>query len=195
MYYVSVEVPSGLFIGVDASVNYFSRSFAQFVNAGSVPGKSIYETPTAMAGSDLSTFLTTGSNAAAAFPFSGNAYYIDSAFYDRFSEISSVALLMSKNVVSSIINTSATNNIGKSNIYPNPATAGSVTVDVALNQKSSKVVYRLTDLIGRTLYTEVHNDVLNEKYEINTAKYATGTYYLMIITDNGFDNKKISIQN
>ena len=194
-YYVSVEVPSGLFIGVDASVNYFSRSFAQFVNAGSVPGKSIYETPTAMAGSDLSTFLTTGSNAAAAFPFSGNAYYIDSAFYDRFSEISSVALLMSKNVVSSIISTSATNNIGKSNIYPNPATAGSVTVDVALNQKSSKVVYRLTDVIGRTLYTEVHNDVLNEKFEINTAKYATGTYYLMIITDNGFDNKKISIQN
>lgn len=193
-YYVAVEVPASLFIGVDESVNFFSRCYAQWVNAGSVPGKSIWETATGLATTDFTTFTATPTNAAAAFPFSGNAFFIDSSFYDRYNEISSIALIMSKNPTS-IFNYTNNNNIGTAKIYPNPSTQGSVTVDVALNQKNNKVVYRLTDILGRTLYSEVHNDVLNEKFEINTSQYANGTYYLMIITDNGLDNKKISIQN
>ncbi|MDI9320414.1 MAG: T9SS type A sorting domain-containing protein [Phycisphaerales bacterium] len=193
-YFVAVEVPAPLFIGVDKSVNFFTRSYAQWVNAGSIPGKSVWETPTALVTTDILTFNTTATNVAAPFPFSGNAFFIDSSFYDRFNEISSVALIMSKSPTS-ILNYTNTNNIGTAKIYPNPSTQGSVTVDVALTQKSNKVVYRLTDILGRTLYSEVHNDVLKEKFEINTSQYANGTYYIMIITDNGLDNKKITIQN
>ena len=58
-----------------------------------------------------------------------------------------------------------------------------------------QVVYRLTDAIGRTLYTETHKNVLNEKFEMNTSNFPTGNYFLMVITDNGFDVKKVTIQN
>lgn len=195
-YYVAVEVPAPLFIGVNEGNSFFTRGYAQWVNAGSVPGKFINETATGIAVSDVSTFFGDPLNYAAPFPFAGgNAVNVDSIFYDRFNEISSVALLMSKDIPSSINTMATANNFGAAVVYPNPATKGSMTVEVALATKSNKVVYRITDVLGRTLFTEVHNNVQNEKFEINTASFATGNYYLMIITDNAFDNKKITIQN
>jgi hypothetical protein len=195
-YYVAVEVPAPLFIGVDEGLSFFTRGYAQWRNAGSIPGKLVNETATGLAVSDNSTFFGNPLNDAAPYPFSGNAYYIDSAFYDRFNEISSVALLMSSyKPTLSINNLASANNFGSSSVYPNPATKGSITVDVALAQKSKNVVYRITDVLGKTIYSELHNDVQNEKFEINTANFASGNYYLMIITDNALDNKKITIQN
>ncbi len=193
-YYVAVEVPAPLFIGVDESMSYFSRSFAQWKNGGSIPGALINETATGLATSDNGTFFGTATNIAAPFPFAGNALFIDSVFFDRWNEIAAIALHTSKSKLS-INGFKSSNNFGSANIYPNPATKGTITVDVALSQKSKNVVYRITDVVGRTLYNETHNDVLNEKFEINTAKFTSGNYYLMIITDNGFDNKKITIQN
>lgn len=192
-YYVAVEVPQPLFIGMDATASPFTRPYAQFKNDGGIPGKLVYETSTGLAASDLPTFFTDTANIAFPFPFAGNSLRIDSAFYDRYNEVPAIALLMSKDIPTGISNVQKS--IGTSNVYPNPATQGSLTVDVALNQKSNKVVYRITDMIGRTLYSEVHNNVLNEKFQMSTAKFATGNYMLMIITDNGFDTKKVTIQN
>jgi hypothetical protein len=194
-YYVAVEVPAPLFIGVNEGMSFFTRGYAQWKNAGSVPGKLVNETSTALVVSDNSTFFGDPNNNAAPYPFAGNVFFIDSVFYDRFNEISSVALLMSSYKPTASINNVSGNNFGTALIYPNPATKGTMTVDVSLAQKSDKVVYRITDVVGRTLYTEVHNDVLNEKFEINTSNFITGNYYLMIITDKGFNNKKITIQN
>lgn len=194
-YYVAVEVPAPLFIGVNEGMSYFTRGYAQWTNAGSVPGKLVNETATALTVSDFSTFFGDPTTIAVPYPFAGNVLYIDSVFYDRFNEISSVALIMSSYKASSINTLSTANNFGSAIVYPNPATKGSMTVDVALAAKSNKVVYRITDILGRTMYTEVHNNVQNEKFEINTASFASGNYYLMIISDNAFDNKKITIQN
>lgn len=202
-YYVAVEVPNPLFVGMDGTTSSFTRSYAQFKNLGSVPGQSIFETATGIAtqrtGTGLPTFndfAANDTNIVIPYPFNGttgNSFFVDSVLYDNFDMIPAIALIMHptggsiKNVVNAPI--------GTTKIYPNPSTQGTVTVDVALAQKSSKVVYKITDLMGRTLYTEVHKDITNEKFEINTAKYATGNYFLMIITENGFENNKITIQN
>lgn len=191
-YYVAVEVPTPLFLGVDESFSYFTRSYAQFKNEGSIPGKFIYETPTALATEDFTTFTGNPDNFAVPFPFSGNAIRIDSAFYDRFNEISSVALLMSKTKPSSI-KTSA-KSIGNFNVYPNPVSTGSLTVNIALDQKSDKVMYKIIDLVGRSVYTELHENVQHETFTINTSGIAPGNYLLTVVTDKGIEARKLTIQ-
>lgn len=199
-YYAVVEVPVSTFIGMDESVNFFSRSYAQYRAMGSKPGAGISDNAIGAFFNDNGTFVSIDSNSLFPFPFAGSAtvpsniFNVDSVFYDKADMVPSIALITSKEKKTASIS-DVVKSIGTTNIYPNPATKGSMTVNVALNKNSNSVVYRLTDAIGRTLYTETHKNVLNEKFEMNTSNYPTGNYFLMVITDNGFDVKKVTIQN
>lgn len=194
-YFIAVDVPAPLFIGIDESMSFFTRSFAQWRNAGSVPGKLVDETSTGLYTADFTTFTSAITNSAAPYPFAGNAFYIDSVFYDRFNEIPSVALLMSKDKPTGSVNQQMVNQLGETNIFPNPAQNGKFTVQVALDKTYNKVVYRLADVMGRTVYTETHQNVQNEQFEVNTSQLASGVYYFMVATESGLISKKVTIQN
>lgn len=197
-YYAVVEVPVTSFIGMDESVNFFSRSYAQYKAMGSKPGAGISDNAIGAWFNDNGNFTSTATNSAFPYPFAAsatvasNVYNVDSVFYDKADMVPAIALIVPNRTLSI---PTVSKSIGTTNIYPNPATKGSMTINVALDKNSSSVVYRLTDAIGRTLYTETHKNVLNEKFEMNTSNYPTGNYFLMVITDNGFDVKKVTIQN
>lgn len=199
-YYAVVEVPVTSFIGMDESVNFFSRSYAQYKVMGSKAGAGISDNAIGAWFNDNGNFTSTATNSAFPFPFAAsatiasNVYNVDSVFYDKADMVPAIALITSKDKKSASIS-NIVKSIGTTNIYPNPATKGSMTVNVALDKNSNSVVYRLTDAIGRTLYTETHKNVLNDKFDMNTSNYPTGNYFLMITTDHGFDVKKVTIQN
>jgi hypothetical protein len=199
-YYAVVEVPVTSFIGMDESINFFSRSYAQYKNLGSKDGAGIIDNAIGAFFNDNGNFNSTATNTAFPFPFAAsatvpsNVFHVDSVFYDKADMVPAIALITSKQKKSASIS-GIVKSIGSTTIYPNPATKGSMTVNIALENNSNSVVYRLTDAIGRTMYTETHKNVLKEQFEMNTANYPTGNYFLMIITDNGFDVKKVTIQN
>lgn len=199
-YYAVVEVPVTSFIGMDESVNFFSRSYAQYKAMGSKPGAGISDNAIGAFFNDNGNFTSTATNSAFPFPFAAsatvasNVFNVDSVFYDKADMVPAIALITSKDKKTASIS-NIVKSIGTTTIYPNPATKGSMTVNVALVKNSNSVVYRLTDAIGRTVYTETHKNVLNDKFEMNTSNHPSGNYFLMIITDNGFDVKKVTIQN
>ncbi len=191
-YYIGVEVPASLFIGIDESNSFFTRGYAQWMLGGAKPGAFVYETAVGLTTSDFATFTSTATNTLAPYPFSGNALYIDSAFYDRFNEVPSIALHMSKDTSTSIKNLINTFN-GTTSVYPNPA-ADNINIELSLKEMSSKVNYRLTDLMGKTVIDLTHSNVLNEKFTMNLNGISSGNYYLLIVTDKGLDVKKVTVK-
>ena len=185
---------------MDESINFFSRSYGQYKAMGSKPGAGISDNAIGAWFNDNGNFTTTATNSAFPFPFgasatvASNVYNVDSVFYDKADMVPAIALITSKDKKTASIS-NIVKSIGTTTIYPNPATKGSMTVNVALDKNSNSVVYRLTDAIGRTLFTETHKNVLNDKFDMNTSNYPTGNYFLMITTDHGFDVKKVTIQN
>lgn len=193
-YYITVEVPAMLFIGIDGSISPFTRTFAQWKLAGSKPGSFVNETSGGIYTSDFATFTSDAASSVAPYPFSGNGYYIDSAFYDRNNEIPAITLLMSKEKVNGVKIIESTNNQSFATVFPNPA-QNEINVEVALNKVNNNVTYRITDILGRSVYSETHKNIQNEKFTINTSNIANGNYYLLIVGDNNTtDVKKITIQ-
>jgi hypothetical protein len=198
-YYVEVEVPTTCFIGMDQSINFYSRSFAQHKNIAAAPATGIYDNAVGFFNSDNDTYIATATNSLAPYPFSstaayGNNFNVDSIFFDKYNEVPSIAFLLSSAKPSSIKNVPS-KEIGDVNIYPNPAVNGTTTVDIKLAAKSNKVVYKITDVLGHSVYTEVHDNILNDNFQLNTSKYSSGNYYLIIATDDNFAVRKLTIQN
>lgn len=196
-YWTAVECPSTCFIGMDRAISYYTRSFSQFLVGGSVAGGGIDDNAELAVYTDRSTLEGDPANTPWSFPFSvtaayGSVYFVDSIFYDRYNEIPATALILSTTPVS-IKDVQPTSGIGSVELYPNPAST-SATVDVNLDKTSSRVIYKLIDAVGRTVYTETHRDVKNEQFTLNTANYASGTYYLFVVTDNGTTSRKITVQ-
>lgn len=82
-------------------------------------------------------------------------------------------------VVNSAVNELADAGFG---LYPNP-TNGMVTVDVSSIQ-SSKLTIKVTDLVGREVYSAGRDMMVKTTY-INTQSWPAGTYVVTITTDSG----------
>lgn len=193
-YWAAVESPNTCYIGMDKAINYYTRSYAQFVAGGSVPMQTTMDHAELALYTDKATMQTNPGQTLINFPFSattayGNVFFVDSIFYDKYNEIPAISVLLTKNTLGV---SNVKKNIGQVDIYPNPA-VNNTTVAVNLDKMSKKVLYKLIDGMGRTVYTETHSNVQNEKLSLNTNGYAAGNYYLFIVTDDGSAVKKISV--
>ncbi len=73
---------------------------------------------------------------------------------------------------------------GSVSIMPNPA---SELVSIALDfaELASTVEVNLLDITGRTLSTEIYNNVQQETVTMNVSQYAAGTYFVHVRTEEG----------
>lgn len=183
-YWVCVQSPSDCYIGVDQSVSYFTRSYAQSQLTGyqDFPEGAFYNDQTVLTGNTL----------VYNFPFGGNSIYIDSTFYDRYYEIPAVALLMSKDKANVGVGHTAPS-VGQLNLYPNPAN-NQIDVDLDLVKQSGNVGLRLLDVVGRVVYTADYSNVKKDHFTISTGSLPTGTYHLFVTTDTGYLSRKVIVQ-
>ena len=192
-YWAASQVPAnGVYLGMDRTTSYFTRSYVQSQNG-------VMDFPeAAFLGGDASTLVGDPNNGAVNFPFGGgvgSGVYIDSTYFDRYSETPAIALYLSKNKID---RTAVTNvkgsSIGTASIAPNPAVGGYFTVNVNLDKKADRVAYRLIDGMGKFVRDIVHNNVKEESFQVSTSGLAAGNYYLIIDDGKGSMLKKIVVQ-
>jgi len=189
-YWMSVEAPPTAFVGMDKSSSYFSRAYGFFIAGGAKPASATADI------AEIATFQAVEDTRAndsfsfANYPFSGNAYYIDSVQFDKYNEVPALALHMFKNPPLSVANVNK--NLGNVALFPNPA-KGSTNVSVELTKASKKVAYKVIDAVGRGIYAETHTNVQNEQFTLDVSGYAPGAYYLLIASDNGVAFRKFTV--
>jgi hypothetical protein len=187
-YWTSVQATSNCFIGVDNHQSYFTRSFIQSQQNG------YPDMPELLWTQDYGNLSGSGT-ALAPFPFGGNAYNIDSTFYDRFYYIPNIALHLSKNEVPKVgVNEVVGSDIGKLKVFPSPATT-QINIDLKLNSRSAKAEYRLLDISGKVVYKLDRNNVQNDAFAIPCDNIPSGIYYLAVFTENGQATEKVVIRH
>jgi hypothetical protein len=68
-------------------------------------------------------------------------------------------------------------------IYPNPTTSDFATITFNLPEKGS-VTLEFIDAIGKVIWREVINEVLNQTFDFSVANYADGVYIVRMKTGN-----------
>jgi len=78
-------------------------------------------------------------------------------------------------------------------LMPNPA---SETVNIALdlNEAAETVQIHLLDIMGRTIQSEVHNNVKDQVFSMDVSKLVSGTYFVSVITDEGRKALKLTVK-
>jgi len=88
------------------------------------------------------------------------------------------------------------NNVAITNmsVYPNPATEGSATLGVSLNN-AQEVTVNVVNAIGQTVTSNVHNmNAGLNTVNINTANLGAGVYFVNVITENGMRTERLIVQ-
>lgn len=200
-YFLAVDVPAPLFMGMDESQSFFTRGYAQWLNGGAVLNAPIEETfggsgfvnSSSTGFGNFNDFTADDNNFVGPFPFSGSLMTMDSVFFDRYNQIPALAFVMSKNTKTSIGETAKS--IGKTSVYPNPAVGEQITVEVALDKMNKTVLYSLVDISGRSVFKETHNNVMNEKFQIPVKNIPAGTYIFIAAGEEGSSVHKLVIQH
>jgi hypothetical protein len=77
-------------------------------------------------------------------------------------------------------------------IYPNPATT---TVTIVLNEpKAANTLLQVLDQQGRWIFTQAIKQSDNQTITIDVSRWATGTYFVRIVTDKGAIVKKLILR-
>ncbi|MEE0991448.1 MAG: T9SS type A sorting domain-containing protein [Bacteroidales bacterium] len=73
-------------------------------------------------------------------------------------------------------------------VYPNPA-EDKATISVNGLMNATKIV--VSDMQGRILLSD---DMTESTYELNTSNYASGVYYIRIISGNAVNTQKLIVK-
>ncbi len=192
-YWVSLQASANCFIGMDYSTSFFTRSYIQQVM---IKNNDMPE----LLWNDDYTNLGGSSTALLPFPFGGNAYQIDSTFFDRFQYIPALAFHISKNQIGTVIPPSTSvgsevnTGIGSVTTFPNPA-AEDFNVAINLSEHQKSVAVRLLDVTGRIVWKKDLSDIKDVTLVVPSGGLPTGNYYLAIFGDNGHIVNKVSIKH
>ncbi len=191
-YWVSVQASNTCFIGMDYTTGFFTRSYIQklLLKNDDLPELLLVDDYSSLSGS---------STALLPYPFGGNAYQIDSTFFDRFYYIPALALHISKNQIGAVlpngVTTTGTNSgFGTLNIYPNPAN-DQLSVELKLNEVQNTVAIRLLDVTGKIVKKIDMKQTRGESFTISCSDIPAGNYYLAVFGDNGHTVNKVSIKH
>lgn len=191
-YWMSVTVPAGAFLGVDASSNYFTRSWSRWHSSSQI--REPYAPIHTADFQDLQGQPAT--QALLHFPFESYYFAVDSIRFSRQKDGLVPAVPMRLSLFTVDVD-EVENEIAQSNIielYPNPAT-DVVNVSVDLNGKTAeKINYVLLNGVGQEITRERHQNVTGkDKFTINTGEMAAGIYYILTDVDDEVTVKRFSI--
>lgn len=178
-YYLAIGVPTSHFLGADGITHPYPRVYGRFQqNPAMLDYNSLVITSP-----DVVSTSPDGANVPMPGTFSSFVNVVDSFNYSNTKGlIPSVAMIVDNNPIISVKNAPEATDF-KINLYPNPAKE-SLNVSLSLVSPSKKVTYTILDGLGRFVSKEVHNNVSNDNFAMNTSKLASGNYYLIVNTDN-----------
>lgn len=186
-YWVTVGVPLNTFLACDGTINYYVRSWAR---AKKTTNPALESYAPIYAGTD-GGFVSGTTEVPALFPFEANLE-IDSIRFaqQRKGTIPAVPLILSPHPV----NVKNVNNDQFFNIelFPNPASEV-LNVSVKLEEQVNEVYYTVIDGMGRRISQEVHSNVKEERYTLNTNSLAAGNYFLVINANDKTIMRKFSV--
>lgn len=199
-YVVLAEIPAPYYFGYDQSISTFTRAYGQFVAGGSKPGSAIADRDEAFRSSiDLTTMQADPANVFLNYPFGattatgGNSFFVDSIFYDKYNRTPAISFISSQYDLIKLSAATVTKaNIGTMEAFPVPS-SDKVTVTLNLDNMSRKVEVKLIDVMGRTFYTEIRNNVKTDRFDIDVNKLASGNYYILVNTEAGLMRKAITV--
>ncbi len=184
-YYVGAEMPSSSSVswslGCDGVNNCFPRTY------GRAKFNNYIEYSTPLIGGDRPSFILPNPADGISYTLFSSISFIRSAtdsstFTNQKGLIPNIALLTSNTLHNAAVKNVKTA-FEEFNLYPNPAT-NSITVSLGLDNASKEVVYTILNNMGQVVSAETRYNVTNDKYTYNTAKLASGNYY-MIVNANG----------
>lgn len=178
-YYLAVEVPASHFLGADGIMHPLPRIYGRFqINPRMLDYNSLV-----MGSIDDITTTPDGNYAPVPGTFSSFVNVVDSFNYSNTKGlIPAVAMIVNNNPTIAVPNVPAAANF-KINLYPNP-TKGNMQVSLSLQEPSKKVSYTIIDGLGRFVSKEVHNNVTEDNFSLNTSGLAAGNYFLVVNTDS-----------
>jgi hypothetical protein len=178
-YYLAIGVPGGHFLGSDGIMHPYPRVYGRYqINPAMIDYSNVVSTST-----DDITANPTSANTAIPGAFVAYVNSVDSFnFNNTRGMIPSVAMIANNNPVIDYVNPIAANNT-KVTLFPNPA-KDYVQVALSLENVSKKVTYTIIDGLGRFVSKEVHNNVKEENFTINTSKLPAGHYFFVVNTDD-----------
>jgi Secretion system C-terminal sorting domain len=91
----------------------------------------------------------------------------------------------------------STNNLteveAKINLFPNPVSS-MLTADVTLEEQTSSLIYSITDMQGRQIFSVEKNDIKQDVSEFNVQSLPVGIYNFNITTDKGIKTARFNVQ-
>jgi len=178
-YYLGIEVPSSHFLGADGIMHPLPRIYGRDLSVGVFDYSNMVQKST----DDISANPTVA-NLPVPGTYSNFIGYVDSFnFANTRGLIPAVAMIANNNPTIDEVNTVPAKVDTKVTLAPNPAKE-SMQVALTLEQASKTVTYTIIDGLGRFVSKEVHNNVKEETFSLNTSKLASGHYFLVVTTDS-----------
>jgi PA domain/Secretion system C-terminal sorting domain len=91
----------------------------------------------------------------------------------------------------------STNNLtdleAKVKLFPNPTTSV-ITADVTLAEQTTSLIYSITDMQGRQIFSVEKNNIKQDVSEFNVESLPVGIYNLNITTDKGIKTERFNVQ-
>jgi hypothetical protein len=197
-YVLLAEVPAPYYFGYDQSISTFTRAYGQYVAGGSKPGAAIADRDEVFRSNiDLTTMQADPENVFVNYPYGatatfGSNLFVDSIFYDKYNRTPAISLMSTKHELKLSAATVTKANVGTMEAFPVPA-SDKVTVTLNLDNMSKKVEIKLIDVVGRTFYSEVRNNVKSDRFDIDVNKLASGNYYILVNTEAGLLRRAITV--
>jgi hypothetical protein len=187
-YWVCTSLPTGFYLGVDGSTNYYVREYAR---TRLTPNTPYYEFFAPITNISQNNFGNDPTVVVSMNPF--DAIDVDSA---RFAQQKKGLVPAMPLHISKSIPTTGTETLkpiySKLTTYPNPAT-NFIKVDFDLLESADKVTVRLVDGFGRPVIKDVLNNTKSGTYTFNTEKLPSGNYYVIINNGTGVAMRPVVI--
>ena len=180
-YWVCVSLPTGFYLGVDGSSNYYVREYAR---TKVTPNTPFYEFFAPITNMNQNNFGNDPSVVISMNPF--DAIDVDSARFAQQKKglVPAIPLHISKSIPVTTSTETLKPIYSKLSTYPNPAT-NFIKVDFDLLESAEKVNVRLVDGFGRPVIKDVLTNTKSGTYTFNTEKLPSGNYYVIINNGTG----------
>jgi len=191
-YYVAIDVaPTSTtepqFLGCDGVNNPYPRLYGRFHNGGNLIDYNNIEVT-----GDLG-FVSDSLAGLSPIP-GGQTFYlnsIDSFVYSNMIGTIPAVSMITNNSPSSVKPTTV-KPLADVTLFPNPA-KDQMTVSASFGKTETTVSYEIIDGLARFVSKEIHSNVKDDTYTINTSKLAAGSYYLVINAEGKAMAKKFVV--
>ena len=192
-YLISVDVPATssapLFLGCDGVMDPYPRVFGRYnISNGLLDYSNVNIVTTH---DSVNTYYQNQANSPIPYVAANYVNAVDSFNYNSMRGLIPAVAMISNNSPTKT-SSPALKPLADVQLFPVPA-KDQLNATVSFSKREPVVTYTIIDGLARFVSKEVHENVLNETYSLNTSKLPSGNYYLIINADGRVMSKKFVI--